>query len=332
MPTAVATAAPATISEAFQLAKEEHSVSTERALDEGTGTGATATATQPNEAKTEPSATATVTTDTDDLISDTELQALKTQHANDPAALEKAFKAAYTKKTQALAEKAKGYEPLERHRDFITALDNPTTRADALKAAAEHFGFTLSPKTTEATATETVAKTATSLADDAIASFREALGPDLDFLADKLAPAIQALAKNVAQATVGQAVEPLKTSQQALLDKAATEQRDAVLASFAEKHPDWTTHEAAMMKIAETLPPGKGSDPLEYMSTLYKLATYDLSVGADVKKAIAKMTKGAAADEGKSTSVSEGKVALARPANPTLRDAFEAAKRGEKWD
>lgn len=316
----VATVEAQTIQEAFQAAKAEHSpkASEPSAVEASTDAGDDAGT---DEATTAPPAQATVTNEISDLISDSEYPDLQVKYKDNPDGL---LKAAYTRATQALAK-------LSPHADFIADLENPLKRADALKAAAEQSGFTVAPKSVEATTTETVKETAVTLADDAIASFRTALGPDLDFLADKLAPAIQALAQNVAKATVGQAVEPLQSAQQTLLDKAAQEQQTALLESFTTKHPDWKQHETAITALGAKLQPN-GMEPLEFLSTLYTLATKDIAAGETAKKAVARMVKAAGADEGKPTAVSGDRVAIARPANPTLREAFEAAKRGERWE
>lgn len=329
MTPAVATAEPVSIQQAFEQAKAEHSAPQNEPAATEASPDATGAATTPDEAKTEPPVTEAVTPETDDLISDADLASLKTKHGNDPDALAKELKAVFTKKTQALAEQRKSVEALSEYSDFIADLRKDPSAAIA--AAAKQLGLTIAPASLEAKATETVTKTTEALADDAVASFRQALGPDLDFLADKLAPAIQAMAQQIAHATVGQAVEPLKAHQDTLLSKAAEEQKASALASFTEKHPDWKQHEQAITALSAKLQPN-GMEPLEYLSTLYALATKDIAAAEAAKKAVARMTKAAAADEGKSTAVSEGKVSLARPANPSLKEAFEAAKRGERWN
>lgn len=329
MTTAVASDAP-TISEAWEQAKAEHST-TERALaTDSPETGTTDT--QPDEATTAPPASEAVTPEIADLISDEDYTALQSKHKDNPDALLKELKGVFTKKTQALSEQRKSVEALTKYAPFLQELDRDSVAA--IKAAAAHLGLTVSDTRVETKATETATTAAETMADDVIAQFRTALGPELDFLADKLAPAIQSLAQNVAKSAVGQAVEPLKSAQQTLIDKAATEQRDTVLKSFTDKHPDWKTHEPKMLDIAAKVKPGDGVDPGEYMETLLYLATKDISEAEITKKVVERMTKTAKGDEGKSTPLPNTQVTIAPP-DPSdphyLRKAFEAAKRGESW-
>ena len=326
---ALETAESPTIQEAFLAAKAEHSGTPERALDDD-GTPAPEPATTTDEPPAQAPASDSASPETGDLISDADLSALHAKHPNDPAALAKELKGVFTKKTQELAEQRKAVEDLAGYRDFIADLKRDP--GAALTRAAEQLGVTLAPKSETTRATETATATASTLADSTVEEFRQALGPDLDFMADQLAPAIRSLAERVAQAAVGQVVEPLKASQQALLAKASQEQTDAVLKTFTAQHPDWKAHEAAMMTIAKTLPAAKDADPLDYMGTLYKLATYDLQMAAATKTAVERLKKGAATAESTAETLSGEKVTITRPANPTTREAFEAAKRGERWD
>jgi hypothetical protein len=329
MTTAVATAEPVTVREAFEQAKVEHSANTERALA-ADGSDATETATPPDEAKTEPPASDAVTPEISDLISDEEYATLKATHKDNPDALLKELKGVFTKKTQTLAEERKTVAALTKFAPFLQELDRDA--ASAIKAAAAQLGLTVSDTRVETKAAETATTTAETMADDVIAQFRTALGPELDFLADKLAPAIRSLAENVAKSVVGSTVAPLKTAQESLLNKAAQEQRDTVLKSFGEKHPDWKTHEPKMLDIAAKVKPAEGMEPSEYMDILYTLATKDLATAETTKKVVERMTKAAKADEGKSNPLPTAQVAIVRPANPSVRDAFEAAKRGERWE
>ncbi|HYB96811.1 MAG TPA: hypothetical protein VEC39_17695 [Vicinamibacterales bacterium] len=324
-----ATAEPLTLQQAFTQAKEEHSAAAERAPSGEASTERAAATAQPDEAQAQPPATDSAAPEITDLISDEEYSALQTKHAGNTDAVLKELKGVFTKKTQQLAEQRKTVEALAEYAPFITALQSDSKAA--IKAAAEQLGLVVTDKSIETTATETATKTAEGMADDVIAGFKQALGPDLDFLADKLAPAIHQLVQNVAKAAVGEAVTPLQTQQQTLLDKAAQEQTDATLKAFTDKRPDWKQHEPAMLKIAEQLKPN-GMSEIDYLDTLYTLATKDIAAAEAAKKAVERMTKAAKTDEGKSHPLPGSQVSVARPTSPSIRDAFEAAKRGERWE
>lgn len=319
--TAVATESP-TLQEAFAAAKVEHSASAQNeptATEASTGAG---TVTQPDEATTAPPVTEAVAPDISDFLSDDELSTLKAKHGTDADALAKDLKAAYTKKTQSLAEQRKQVEALAEHADFIQALQSdPLT---TLKGVAERMGWDIAPKSTGAQAADTATARTEAIASTVVDRVRAALGSELDFLAEPLARVISDALKT----EVGQAIEPLKSAHKALEDKAALEQRDSVLKAFDAKHPDWKQHEAAMTKLMARIKPGDGVAPGEYLETLYELATKDQREGDAVKKAIAKMQAGAKADEGKGTTLAEGQVkpaALGRAL--TVQEAFAEAKR-----
>lgn len=324
MTTAVATDSP-TLQEAFEAAKAEHS-SPERALDAGASTE-TGTVKGPDEAKTEPPVSDAVTPEISDFLSDEELSSLKAKHGTDADALARDLKAAFTKKTQSLAEQRKSVERLAEHADFIDALQKDPLAT--IQQVAERMGWNIAPKTAEAQATEhadaTIAKAQNGLRD----RLREKLtAHGLDFLVDPIADSVEPSVKEA----IEEAIKPMKSALKTHDDRAAEGQRDAVLAAFEAKHPDWKAHEASMTKLSARIKPGDGVEPGEYLETLYDLATKDTREAEAVKRHIAKMTQAAKADEGKSHSVADGQVMTARPANPSIREAFEAAKRGERWE
>src|SRR5437870_13341919 len=105
------------------------------------------------------------------------------------------------------------------------------------------------------------------LTNDVVETFRNELGPELEYLAD-LAPAITGL--------VGHAVERAldvreHRAQQAKAAEAAT---TAVMAAFAEKRPDWKAHEPAMLQLAERIAPQRGMTEVEWLDHLYKSVTH----------------------------------------------------------
>lgn len=317
-----ATEAP-TVQQAFQAAKEEHSAAAERALPAEKSPGA-APESQTDEAKAQPPTADSAQPEISDLISDEELQSLRTTTGNDPDKLAKELKAVFTKKTQALAAERKQVAKLAEYADFIADLD--TDPAGALTRAAEQLGLVVSPKPAEVKATEA----ASSIVQDVSAQVAAALGPELDFLAPAITKAIEAVVEPRLKHAIGEAVEPVKAAQQALVDKASAEQTEATLKAFTDRHPDWKQHEPAMLKVG--ILPSPGMTELDFMEALYTLATKDAVVAKATKAAIDRLTKGAATAEGKDAPLSGDKVTVSRPAHPTIAEAFAAAKRGERWE
>jgi hypothetical protein len=88
--------------------------------------------------------------------------------------------------------------------------------------------------------------------DDVMETFRNELGPELEYLADGLAPAVTGLVG----LTIERALDVREhRAQQA---KAAEATTTAVMTAFGDKHPDWKEHEPAMMQLAARLDPKAG--------------------------------------------------------------------------
>jgi hypothetical protein len=342
---------PPTFQEAFAAAKEQHSKeSTDETVDddeqappdeastdddeaeedapptrEGKAAPASAESAQPDKTKT----------DTTGLITDEEFAKLQTKHANDPAKLRGELEAAFTKKTQALAEQRRSTERLSRYVDVIDAFEADPEATIIALAKQQGLTITRPGETTDETPTDD--GETTDAVDAVMGEFKEALGPELEYLADGLAPAITKLVERLTT----KATEPLKKQTEGLLSKAAGDQTEIVMKAFGESHPDWKTHEDAMFELSQKLAP-KGMTEIEYLDHLYKLATADAKAAARekdiesqvaerVKKSIARMNKGAADTDTRTDATPERHVRPATPETPTFQEAYEAAKRGERW-
>jgi hypothetical protein len=86
--------------------------------------------------------------------------------------------------------------------------------------------------------------------------------------------------------------------------------------AFTERHPDWKTHEPAMLALAHKMQP-KGMTEAEYLDHLYVAVTRHVRE-KEVEAAVA---------AGVEAEIEQN----ARPHAATFRDAFEAAKRGVRW-
>ena len=94
---------------------------------------------------------------------------------------------------------------------------------------------------------------------DVVETFREQLGPELEYLADGLAPAVTGL--------VGRAVEHAidERARKAEQTKAAEAATTAVMTTFGERHPDWQAHEPAMLALAQKVQPQQGMTETEWL-------------------------------------------------------------------
>lgn len=330
-----------TFQQAFDRAKEQHSkAATETTTEHAPGDEAS-TGDDQESAKKVPATAAAATEDKKPaakpadttLISPEEFTALQTKHAKDPVALVKALEGAFTKKTQTLAAERKSVERLQQYEPLLDAYESDPMAV--LKLLAEENGVELVTKggAPAAATTETTAAVDTMLDD-----FREALGPELEYLADGLAPAITKLVEKLSAKTVEAATKPLEEQQKSLLRKAANDQTDSVMTTFGTAHPDWKDHEPAMMALAAKIEP-KGMTEVEFLEHLYSVATRDAweknkdtQIAEATKKAVDKINKGAASTETHQAATPPSQVKKAPPENPTFSEAYEAAKRGERWE
>lgn len=339
---------PMSFQEAFTAAREEHSkvvaeTTDEHAAAEEVSTddeGDDAPPARSGKAEPAPATTAKTKSDPQALLSDEEFAALQTTHADDPVKLRKALEGAFTTKTQALAAERRSVERLQSYADLIDAYEaDPVATILALgKQNGLEFSTDETPASDKPAAAGTTDATAT--VDAVLTEFKDALGPELEYLADGLAPAITKLVDRLTAAQVAKAVDPLKKGTEQLLTKAATEQTETIMKGFGEAHPDWKDHEDAMLALAQKLSPN-GMTEGEYLEHIYALVTRDTSakaidakVAEGVKKAIAKMEQGARNTDGRDRETPDGKVTTGPPAGraPEFSEAYAAAKRGERWE
>jgi hypothetical protein len=326
--------------EAFDRAREEHSAEPEHAAADEASTQDDDEAADTTEATEEarPSARGkAATSDTTGLLTDEEFTALSTTHKDDPAALRRSLESAFTKKTQQMAAERRSHERLSQYAELVDALEDDAP--SAIRALAKQFGLTVAGADADETETATATgETTEQTVATALDGFKKALGPELEYLADGLGPAVTKLVEQLTQSTISKAVEPVKKATDAMLSKSAADQTVTVMKSFGEKHPDWQDHEEAMMKLSERIQP-KGMTELEYLEHLYETVTkpsrdkdLETRVAEGVKAALKKIEKGAQSTERRSDGVPDSHVKNAAPANATFDDAVAAAKRGERWE
>jgi hypothetical protein len=346
--------APPTIEQAFQQAKEEHAKPADEDEEEQTeqpaartrgkdgrfqgtaGEPAGASEPQPpvgDEAGTEEAAA-------EPLVSEEEFKGLQAKYAKQPELLLKELNKAFTQKTQALSAERKVIERLEPYVDVIESFEQDPTATIA--ALAEQQGFDLVPRGTAPPTGQGNGhgQTLTQPAPTDVEEFRKVLGPDLEYLAEPLAPAVTTLIDRKVQAALAAALGPVQHQQQAVIQHVAEEQTAAVMKAFEAKHADWNQHEAAMFDLAQRIEP-KGMTELEFLEHLYTIATRtawekdkEAKIADGVKQALKRLQRGADTTERRTQPTPNDEVIKGPPRDraPSFAEAYEAAKRGERWE
>lgn len=238
----------------------------------------------------------------EELLSEDEYDALK----DNPKALRKALNRAYTQSRQRM----KPYENL------IKAFEADPD--GTLQKLAESRGMSIQRP---GQATEPNAQEQT------VDLLKRSLGPELEFLADKLAPAFDTL--------VQRSIDPVRDS---VLEQGAIREVDGALANLSAKHTDWKDYEPEMSRLGAIFQPGIGPDGRptstqeEYLENLYFLATRTRSNAQQTKKVVQRLQASAKNAENPDSGVASNKVAPRPSGKPTLREAFEAAKAGTRWE
>jgi hypothetical protein len=213
---------------------------------------------------------------------------------------------AFTTKTTALAQQRKA---MEEWNPLIEGLKN--NPAETLQQVAKQLGFTLMKAEAKA------------IVDD--------LPEEWQFMKPVFEQREKAL-----EAKIRTELEPVKEAHKAMAVKAAAAETQSTIEAFTAKHPGWEKHEAKMLELGAMFVPAPGSKitDAEYMEHLFKLATADVTEAERTKKVVDKINKAAASIEDRTSGISKERVVhtLPPPGKRSLKDAYEAAKRGEVWE
>lgn len=245
----------------------------------------------------EPSVNTSAPTETwdNELITKEDFESLK----GDPDKLLKHFHSAYTKKTQGLSEQRKFFDNLKA---------NPQ---GMIRALAERAGLKIA---------EAAKEKKPEVVEEVRAELAELFGDDA---ANKMIPAVQKVASKIIEETVG----PLKETVQAQVIAARAREADLVMDKIHETYPDYDQHETAILELCNKYPPAAGVDAFEYMSNMYKLATYDKAEGSGARRAIDKMQKSVRSDK-PNTHVPGNNVSPSPTGPLGFKEAAALAKRG----
>ena len=309
-----------TFQQAYASAKEEvESKPAETEDTEAREAGETETATEP-ETEQKEEADQSPETSEETLLPQEEVGKLKGEALKQYKAMQKA----YTQKTQKLAQERKA---LEEYQGLIDQFKtNPT---ETISKLAQYYGLRVEEP--EKARVEQTTKTAV---DESVQELRQALGPEGEILADRLASALENMARPVAQNLVKNEVEPIKQQQEQMTAEALAAEAQADLEAFSTKRPDWKEYESKMVEIGQRFQPAVGSNMTseEYMETLYILATKDKSDAKTTSEVVSRLNKAVKSASQATAEVKANNVSPTAPKKPSFQEAWQAAKRGEKWE
>lgn len=316
---ATETALP-TFQEAYEKAKEEHSrPSEEVTAPETEGETETAKPVETEQPQAEDQSTEAAE-DTESLLTKEEEAALKGEAAKQYKQMQRAF----TQKTQKLSEERKKIEQWQTFIDSFQA--NPQ---ETLKRLAGSYGLQVAEPEQQRMNT-----TVQEVADESVQQLREALGPEGTVLADRLAPVFENLARRIAQTVVKTEVDPIKEAQQRATAEAMAAEAESELEAFGKRHADWKEYESKIVELGKKFQPAQNSemDTSEYLDMLYFLATKDRTDAATTKSVVDRLNKSVRAAAQETAGVSQKVVTPAAPKKPSFQEAWQAAKRGERWE
>lgn len=252
--------------------------------------------------------------DFEDLIDQDHFEAIK----GDPDKLRKALTRAAAKRFQDLTAASKAVEPFV---PFLEALERDPQ--EALTALADKLGVELkSPSKTDV-------KTATSeLTAEMTDRIKATLG---DEYAD-LAPRLTAVLGTVVREAVKDATKALEARQEQLTRDVALRNANVALTEFQRRHPDWKKLEPELTAMSKRVKPGESVSELDYMELLYDLVMAGRKVGDAARRTAERMTRSAGNGRAAAESVTEALISRRPPGIPTFKEAWEAAKRGERFE
>jgi hypothetical protein len=262
------------------------------------------------------------------FLSDAEIKALQKKHKGDPGALSKALQAAFTKKTQRLAAERSQYARAREFAPFIEAFDEDPMEAirilgrmnglDLKQLAAAGEGKVEEPTVEEPKPAPTLA--------------------EFDFDQEKWGAAIATWAKDEAKREIRAELKPVRERTEAIATTQMLARTDEVMRGFTERHPDWHDHEDAILALSTELAPTPRMTEDRYLDLLYDHVTRaqreeSIRKGerGRLKKTLERVST-AEPGEARSRAVPDNRVRKVAPKSFNLRDAANAALRGEVWE
>lgn len=292
-----------TLENAFDDAWEEASAPVEDAAPATETTAVEEPESPPAELPTEPTEKVeqVATEEDDDLnftVTKEELEAIK----KDPvlSKLYKSMQRGATQKYQQIASQRRILDEYQRDPEGFT------------RRLAQYHGLQLATPPPPTPAGEAV--------DEVMQEMEGLFGPEA---ARALKPVFEKLVGNVLQ----REITPIKEQQEVMRMVGAAKQAEALTGTFRAKHPDVTPDiEAKMVELGQRFQPADSMDPVEYLESLYLLATAGKVKAETSKQVVERMRKAAESVEPRK-SVPASSVPQSTKVKPGMDfdDAFDAA-------
>lgn len=260
---------------------------------------------------------AALSTEASGLLSQEELD--NWNKLKDPAEKLKVLNQTFTHKTQQLAEERKSLESFRQLSDRFE--EDP---GSVLRELAPKYGLSISEAVKEARQAETQQEVQ-AVADNATKLLRDALGPELAFIADRMGPVLEKLIVKGAQDVASKELEPIKAQQEQAKLESVTKSVDADIAQLAAKHPDWEKHWDKMRGFSQQLQPSGNMTGVDYLETLYFLATKDTNKAEQTKEIVKRMNESATKSDSSDSGMSTSRVSVTAPKFTNENDRFKWA-------
>lgn len=198
------------------------------------------------------------------------------------------------------------------------ALADPNLAPGIIKEMARTAGLVIGPEPTRAETKEA--------AKGVLDILKENLPPEQQFLADSMGPAIV----KMIEATVERQTAVLKQQADDQMLSQAKNEVETTFSRLEKKYPDLRKFEKEMDKLADKYTRAPNADFEEYVEGLYHLASRDKKVSSTLEKTVAKINKNASKTLPASAQVDDTEVRRGSKL-PTLKEAVDAARRGERF-
>jgi hypothetical protein len=205
---------------------------------------------------------------------------------------------------------------------LFKALANPETRAGVIKMMAEQAGYDLGK-----------AKDAKALSRDLKTVLREKLGDSADLLqSDKIAEALDEVLEERVKKITDPVLERLSRAEQEANQNKANTAMDAMFKRHDITVGDREKVAGMMLKKMERMPATPTTDINEYLDDIYSLVSKDAAGSKKVKEVVDKIKSNANDVRASGDGGTDEKRIKSRSGVTSIREAVEAAFRGEKLE
>lgn len=220
----------------------------------------------------------------------------------------------YTKASQERSALQKQLDPWKPLLETLSA--DPQKAIEEL--AAQH-GYTLSK-----------AKQDTQAVEQRVQETLAELPDELQFLK----PAFDSLGKKILDSVRGE-LAPIVEHHEHVITEAIKAETEGTLKAFEAKYKDFKQYESQMTQWMKKYVPQKGAmTDFQFMEDAYRAVTADITKAEQTKEVIEKINRAAKSAEPATPGMNASRVVhkLPPPESRDIRAAYEAAKRGERWE